>query len=365
MGRYGAAVLVVACAIGAWLIFGHELQPSPMPLFVVAVVITIRFLGTRAGGMTAIACAVTGLFTFSGLAPTIVQILALGAIFAVMARSSGNRGRILRDLESARAGERRAIEERLRLEGQKDAFFVAVAHDLKSPLTTIKGHAQLLARRLQTEQNIDRAKLAQGLHQIDALTTRMASAINGLIDVTHVQLNASPELVLRSVDLAALARSVVNEQQSRAGKHVIQLKLNVPEIKGLWDEFRVERVIGNLVANAVKYSAAGDPVLVEVDAIAGAGNQVALLRVTDLGIGIPETDLPHIFERFHRGSNVSDVPGSGIGLAGVTQIVELHGGTIQVESRQGYGSIFTVKLPLSAAGVAPQAEESSPVIAAS
>jgi len=106
----------------------------------------------------------------------------------------------------------------------------------------------------------------------------------------------------------------------------------------------VERVLGNLVSNALAYSPRGGAVTVTVDR---ERDEWAILQVSDHGLGIPATDLPHIFERFHRGGNVAGrIAGSGIGLAAVRQIVEQHGGTITVESREGKGSTFTVRLPL-------------------
>src|SRR5262249_37818647 len=83
--------------------------------------------------------------------------------------------------------------------------------------------------------------------------------------------------------------------------------------------------------------------------IAADGGTVAEIRVSDPGVGIPEADLPRIFERFQRGSNVERIPGTGIGLAGARQIVEQHGGTISVESDEGSGSTFTVHLPIEPA----------------
>jgi signal transduction histidine kinase len=104
----------------------------------------------------------------------------------------------------------------------------------------------------------------------------------------------------------------------------------------------VERVVANLLANAIKYSPAGGDVVVSVDVDA----ESAILTVRDEGLGIPATDIPHIFERFHRGSNVERISGTGIGLASAKDIVELHGGTISVTSVEGQGTTVAVQLPL-------------------
>ncbi|MGH2389205.1 MAG: sensor histidine kinase, partial [Chloroflexota bacterium] len=116
------------------------------------------------------------------------------------------------------------------------------------------------------------------------------------------------------------------------------------------DAARFERVLANLLSNAVKYSPGGGLIQVRLasDVIGGVG--WAAVSVTDHGIGIPETDLPHVFTSFFRGSNVTGkIQGSGIGLAGARQIVEQHGGFIQARSAPESGTTFLVRIPLSAA----------------
>jgi signal transduction histidine kinase len=118
----------------------------------------------------------------------------------------------------------------------------------------------------------------------------------------------------------------------------------LPKLVGEWDELRLGRVIDNLLDNAVKYSPRGGSVKVSIGT---AEDGAAVLSVSDRGEGIPESDLPHIFERFRRGQNVEGrIPGTGIGLAGVQRIVEQHQGTIAVASKVGVGTTFTIRLPL-------------------
>jgi signal transduction histidine kinase len=116
------------------------------------------------------------------------------------------------------------------------------------------------------------------------------------------------------------------------------------EVIGTWDEVRLGRVIDNLLDNAIKYSPRGGAieVVIEVD------GSDAVLSVKDRGEGIPQVDLPHIFERFRRGGNVEGrIPGTGIGLAGVHRIVEQHTGSMSVQSEVGQGTTFTIRLPLA------------------
>jgi signal transduction histidine kinase len=110
----------------------------------------------------------------------------------------------------------------------------------------------------------------------------------------------------------------------------------------------MERVIRNMLDNAIKYSPAGGDIVVRADAEECGDGTWAVLAIQDRGIGIPAADLPFVFDRFHRGGNVAGrIAGSGIGLTGARQIVEQHGGAIAVESREGEGSTFTLRLPLA------------------
>ena len=127
---------------------------------------------------------------------------------------------------------------------------------------------------------------------------------------------------------------------------MLQVSTELSELVGNWDVTRLGRVLDNLLDNAVKYSPRGGAVLVNIGLDGTALERMAVLSVVDRGEGIPQTDLPHIFERFHRGRNVGHIPGTGIGLAGVQRIVELHGGTISALSEVGQGTTFTVRLPL-------------------
>ena len=164
------------------------------------------------------------------------------------------------------------------------------------------------------------------------------------MDASRLEAGRPLELRREPTDLVALAREVAREHQQTTDRHVVQVESSQPEVVGEWDAVRVERVLSNLVNNAIKYSPRGGAVRVSVDVTHG----LAVVRVQDYGEGIPEGDLPFIFERFRRGGNVEHrIPGTGIGLAGARQIVELHGGTILAESRVGEGSTFTVQLPFS------------------
>src|SRR5690606_20048060 len=138
-----------------------------------------------------------------------------------------------------------------------------------------------------------------------------------------------------AVDIVALADAAIAEVRGRTAWQAIRLETAVTELVGLWDRARLERVLANLLGNAVKYSPEGGEIVVRIWKEEHAGGTWAGFSVAGRGIGIPAADLPHLFERFHRGANVAGrFVGSGIGLVGARQIIEQHGGTIGVTSSE-------------------------------
>jgi PAS domain S-box-containing protein len=233
----------------------------------------------------------------------------------------------------------------------RDEFLSSASHDLKDPLVSVKGYAQILGALVAQESTPVSTQLAAGLAKIDRAASKMTGLIDELLDVAHVQAGRPLELRLRPTDLVALARQVVGEFQPAANSHQLRVEASAPSLVGLWDAARLDRVLANLLSNAIKYSPAGGTIRVRLSRQDDAQGGWALLVVEDHGLGIPAADLPHVFARFHRGANVSGkIRGAGIGLAGACQIVEQHGGTIDVASQEGHGATFTVRLPLPAHG---------------
>jgi PAS domain S-box-containing protein len=227
----------------------------------------------------------------------------------------------------------------------RDEFLASASHDLKSPLTAIHGQAELLELRLAPRVPPPEAeRLTSGLARIRGVARRMAMIVNELLDVARLRAGRPLQMETRPTDLVALARGMVAEAQDATDRHEIQVETDLPLLVGIWDAFRLERVLTNLLSNAVKYSPNGGPIVVRIAQEEGW----AVLSVQDAGVGIPAGDLPRLFEPYHRARNVvGRVDGAGIGLAGSRQIVAQHGGTITVESQEGRGSTFTVRLPLN------------------
>jgi signal transduction histidine kinase len=226
----------------------------------------------------------------------------------------------------------------------RDEFLASASHDLRGPLSAIRGYAALARRRLaagETERVVD------ALGHIEAGVKRLTAALNELLDLAQLQAGQRLALDCAPTDLVQLVRRLVADQEVAAEQCSIRVLSDVAELTGSWDAARLERALGNLVGNAVKYSPPGAEVRVVVSRRDDARGAWAVAQIQDQGIGIPATDLPHIFERFHRATNTSGrVPGTGLGLAGARDIVEQHGGEITVQSEEGHGSAFTVRLPL-------------------
>jgi signal transduction histidine kinase len=225
----------------------------------------------------------------------------------------------------------------------RDEFMSTVSHDLKSPLTFIKGMASLRRRKVVPTQ--ENKPLLDALEQIEASAGRMAAQLDELVDASRLSAGRTIDLRRERMDLVDLARKAVGQHQQTTDRHALYVSTELDELYGAWDAVRLGRVLDNLLDNAVKFSPRGGTVEV---ALASDGDD-AVLTVSDPGEGIPAGDLPHIFERFRRGRNVEGrIPGTGIGLAGVHRIIELHKGTISVASELGVGTTFTIRLPVEA-----------------
>ncbi|MGE0541064.1 MAG: PAS domain-containing protein [Dehalococcoidia bacterium] len=228
----------------------------------------------------------------------------------------------------------------------RDEFLSSVSHDLRTPLTSIKGWIQLLIRQVNRGTLPPADALVESLSTILSVTDRMNALVDELVDLGRLESGRRLELTPQLVDLVALVRQGVAEHQRGSDQHVIRVVVDREDVHGEWDAIRLERVFDNLLANAVRYSPEGGNVTVSVR----REDASAVVIVEDDGVGIPAADLPRIFDRFHRGSNVSGrIAGAGVGLAGVKQIVEQHGGTVTVESEESRGTRVTVRLPIAAA----------------
>ena len=231
---------------------------------------------------------------------------------------------------------------------ERDQLLATVSHDLKTPLTAIRGQADILLRHLE-RGTLEPERARKGLELLRTAAIRMAGWIDDLLDSARLQAGRPLELHRTPMDLVALAWQAAAEHQRTSERHRLRVETSRAKLIGVWDPIRLRRVLDNLLSNAVKYSPNGGEVVVRVSLEQGPDCPAATLAVKDEGVGIPANDLPHVFERFRRAANVvGRFGGTGIGLAGACQIIEEHGGRIDVQSEEGRGTTFTVRLPLGA-----------------
>ncbi|HLH61927.1 MAG TPA: ATP-binding protein [Ktedonobacteraceae bacterium] len=261
------------------------------------------------------------------------------------------------ELETARA-----------LLNQRDEFISLTAHELKNPLTAIRGQAQVLRRyfRRMMHPGIANAEatndLIRGLDSIEHQSRRIEHMINTLLDVSRLDLDRL-ESDLQEIDLVQLARRALAEQLPYAARnHELHLFANgnpvpivpaVPEsahsahsLKIEADEQQLEQILANLLSNAIKYSPEDGPIIVSIRQV---DNEYIEIDVEDEGIGIPPEAQAHLTKRFFRAENAMSVDskGLGLGLYLVNALVAKHGGTLTIKSEgiPGKGSTFTVRLP--------------------
>lgn len=244
----------------------------------------------------------------------------------------------------------RDVSERKLFEEVQGEFLTTLAHDLKNPLTTVRGQTQLMRRRIERGEALDVNRLRTGLEAIDLAAIRITNLMDELGDVMRLRAGHQIDLHREPTDLVELVQRAMKEHGRLSEMHAFRLETELTRLQGYWDGPRLERVLTNLLGNAVKYSPAGGEIVIGLRQQGVGRAAEALLSVSDHGVGIPAGDLALIFDRFQRAGNALGFAGSGIGLAGVKRIVELHDGTISVQSVEGVGSTFTVCLPITARG---------------
>jgi signal transduction histidine kinase len=238
-------------------------------------------------------------------------------------------------LESERAATNARLHD---LNRRKDEMIAVVSHDLCSPLTGVR----MVIDMLREDSPDSKEEL---LDLMDQSARRMVAMVHGLLDVAKLEAAEEDELECEELFLSNVIKQSMEPLSINANaKHItLQLEVAPAEPSVSADRLRIAQVFNNLLANAVKFTPAGGGVLVAVAAVAD-GVEVT---VEDTGLGIPEADLPHIFERYYQASTKSTngEKGVGLGLAIVREIIARHGGRIEVKSEPKQGTIFTVFIP--------------------
>ena len=228
-----------------------------------------------------------------------------------------------------------------KLERMRRDFIANISHELKSPLTAIRGFIETLQAGVQ-----DPAKADEFLKIIDRHARRLDDLVSDLLELSAIE---SPDFTLDkgSVSLKEIAESALELLAREISAKRLQVEVcctgAVPAVRA--DRIRLEQVFINLLDNAVKYTSPGGEVKVTI----GREDGMVKVEVCDTGIGIPGKDIPHVFERFYRVDKARsrEMGGTGLGLAIVKHIIQAHGGDISVESRVGRGTTFTFHLPIN------------------
>ncbi|MFP2932482.1 PAS domain-containing protein [Pyxidicoccus sp. 3LG] len=226
----------------------------------------------------------------------------------------------------------------------RDTFLSIASHELRTPITAMKMHAQHMRRRIASNDPtaFTPERVTRLVEQTERSIGGLSRLVEDMLDISRIA-TGRLNIQLEQVDLAELARDVVERfrpQLVEAG-HALELHLT-PGLVGRWDRYRLEQVLTNLLTNALKY-APGAPLTVSTLAV----GDTALLEVEDRGPGIPPESQHRIFERFERLVAANKVSGLGLGLHIARHIVEAHGGSIRVRSAVGEGARFTVELPIA------------------
>ena len=232
------------------------------------------------------------------------------------------------------------ITELKALEKRKDEFISMASHELKTPVTSIKGFTQLLQRRFRQRDDV---QSLQFLDRMDGQLNKLTKLISDLLDISRMQ-TGKLEYREEYFDLEALVQEIIENLQGTAQTHQIQFE-SQSYAPVFADRDRVGQVLINLLTNAIKYSPNADTVIVRVS----AEPENACVSVQDFGIGISKAHQEKIFERFYQVTEPLEktYPGLGIGLYISSEIIKRHGGRIWVESQKGQGATFNFSLPLA------------------
>lgn len=240
----------------------------------------------------------------------------------------------------------RDVTQEAQLEKMKDNFVAVVSHELRTPLNAIMGHAEIMKESVYGTLNEKQASITE---RIMVNVTRLLGLVGDLLDEAQIRagkLPIRPEL-FKTVSLLENLHGSMDKITADKGIHLIsELESGMPQ-QIVGDPQRIQQILINLVGNALKFTEKG-AVKVNIDRV---GTDKWKIDVIDNGIGIPENELPYIFDTFRQANNLEISTrmhgGVGLGLAIVKQLVELMGGEIHAKSESGKGSTFTVTLPLS------------------
>ena len=262
----------------------------------------------------------------------VVSLLNISQDVTERKRAELDRERLLESERRARADAEAALR-------QRDEFLSVAAHELKTPLTSLRGQAELTMRRIERKGVADPQEVRRALEVIDRQVDRLAALVAQLLDISRLEAGQF-ELERQRVDLVPLVREVASTMQSATARHTVAVRAPA-SLEAVVDPLRLRQVLYNLIDNAIRYSPEGGPVEVDLNT-AGPGR--LRIAVRDYGMGVPPEQRARLFRRYFQAA-ARPAGGLGLGLYISRRIVELHGGRIWAEFPAEGGSRFVVELP--------------------
>ncbi|PXA98119.1 hypothetical protein DMC47_10325 [Nostoc sp. 3335mG] len=259
----------------------------------------------------------------------------LGTLVATMLASLLLAGILVRDHQNMINAES-ALERERQVSRLHRAFISIVSHQFRTPLAIIDASAQRMMRR---GPEMDREEINTRAEKIRAACLRLTRLMESTLNAARLE-EGEISLNLRPSNLEGLLRNVVDSQPDADQRRIVLQSQGLPPLIDI-DATLLEQAIQNLVSNALKYSPDGQRVAINASLV---GEEIHI-SVTDQGVGVPADEVGSLFQRFFRARTAEGIPGTGIGLNFVAQIVDLHGGRVDVRSVEGQGSTFTLRLP--------------------
>ncbi|MBI5914732.1 MAG: PAS domain-containing sensor histidine kinase [Bacteroidetes bacterium] len=234
----------------------------------------------------------------------------------------------------------KALEKEKRLNELKSRFVSMASHEFRTPLSAVLSSADLAEAYTTTDQQEKRSK---HLQRIKTAVGTLTAILNDFLSLSRLEEN-KVQMQPLAFTLYDFCNEIADEMHGlfKPGQHIRQHHVNCDQTIFL-DKKILKNIIYNLVSNAIKYSNAGKP----IDCRMEIQNSYLQIEITDYGIGIPEEDQPHLFERFFRANNVENIQGTGLGLNIVKRYLDLLNGKIEYKSKPGKGSTFTVHIPIN------------------
>jgi len=239
----------------------------------------------------------------------------------------------------------------------KSEFLSTAAHELRTPMASIMGYSEVILT-----QEFDEAERRDFLEIINRNAQLMANIINELLDLARIEARRGKDFKFETLSAAPLLREIVVDFKAPEGREIPVLSLPETDFWLRGDHDKLTQAVGNILSNAYKYSPGGGVVEVGIDLkTIPNGSPRLMLTVRDHGIGMTPEQLSHVCERFYRADASGKIPGTGLGMSIVKEIVELHGGHMELASKVGAGTTVTLWLPASNLAVSTQSPDAFPI----